>query len=345
MRKPVVLITGANGEMGHGLIQHFTRVDDHHIVALDLNALERELRQHCVASITGDILDKNLLQRLISEFEIHAIYHLAALLSTRAEYTPDTAHAVNVNGTLNLLQLAHEQSRWHGNSVKFMFPSSIAAYGLPDPQTKERAGKVRETDYNFPTTMYGCNKLYCEQLGRYFTHHYRQLAADQSGSGVDFRSIRFPGLISGTTLPTGGTSDYAPEMLHAAAQGRPYACFVPERARLPFMTMPDAIRAMAMLAAAPRERLTQSVYNIGAFSLTAGEVRDRVLRAFPTAQITFDVDLPRARIVDSWPGDVDDSAARRDWGWQPEYHADRAFDEYLAPTIARYYAEAARPIH
>ncbi|RMF79448.1 MAG: NAD-dependent epimerase/dehydratase family protein, partial [Planctomycetota bacterium] len=292
----------------------------------------------CVAAIAGDILDNNLLQRLVSEYEIHAIYHLAALLSTRAEYTPDTAHAVNVNGTLNLLRLAHEQARWHGNSVKFLFPSSIAAYGLPDRPTKQRAGAITEDEYNFPCTMYGCNKLYCEHLGRYFTRHYRQLAIEWAPSGVDFRALRFPGLISAVTLPAGGTSDYAPEMVHAAARGEPYACFVDEEARIPFMAMPDAIRALLMLAAADRERLTRVVYNVTAFNPSAGELRRKVLDAFPRAQITFSPDPPRNRIVDSWPADVDDSAARRDWDWSPQYDFDRAFDEYVTPTIARYYA-------
>src|SRR5690606_25778674 len=120
MRKPVVLITGANGEIGHGLIEHFAAAGQHDIVALDLKPPDERLAPRCAASIVGDILDHNLLQRLISEYEIHAVYHLAALLSTRSEYTPDTAHAVNVNGTLNLLQLAHEQARWHGNKVKFL---------------------------------------------------------------------------------------------------------------------------------------------------------------------------------------------------------------------------------
>ncbi|MEE8170557.1 MAG: NAD-dependent epimerase/dehydratase family protein [Phycisphaerae bacterium] len=171
MRKPVILITGANGEIGHGLIEHFGRDGGHAVVGLDLKPLDDRLRPHCHAAITGDILDANLLQRLVSEYEIHAIYHLAALLSTRAEYTPDTAHRVNVDGTLNLLKLAHEQARWHGNTVKFLFPSSIAVYGLPDRATKMEAGRVRETEWNFPTTMYGCNKMYCELLGRYFTRH------------------------------------------------------------------------------------------------------------------------------------------------------------------------------
>lgn len=340
MRKPVSLITGANGEIGHGLIAHFAETGAGHVIALDLKPIDETLAAACEASIVGDILDANLLQRLVSEYEIHTIFHLAALLSTRSEYTPDTAHRVNVDGTLNLLKLAHEQSRWHGNPVKFLFPSSIAVYGLPDVQTKDAAGAVRETEWNFPTTMYGCNKLYCEHLGRYYALHYRQLAAEQVSSGVDFRALRFPGLISGVTQPTGGTSDYAPEMIHAAAQGKPYSCFVRESARLPFMAMPDAIRSLVMLADAPVEQLKQRVYNVTAFSETAGQIRARVLKSFPGAQIDFQPDVPRARIVDTWPADVDDSAARRDWGWRAEYDAERAFREYLVPTISDFYRRA-----
>lgn len=338
MRKPVTLITGANGEIGHGLISHLASAGQQSIITLDLKPLDERLRPNVLAALVGDILDNNLLQRLVSEYEIHAIYHLAALLSTRSEYTPDTAHRVNVEGTLNLLTLAHEQSRWHGNPVTFLFPSSIAVYGLPNVAMKAKAGRVHETDFNFPTTMYGCNKLYCEHLGRYFAKHYRQLAAERKPSGVDFRAIRFPGLISAVTLPAGGTSDYAPEMLHAAAQGKPYACFVSPEARLPFMAMPDAIRALTQLAAAPAEKLSQLVYNIAGFSLSAAEVREMVLKAFPRAAISFEVDGARAAIVDTWPADVDDQPARRDWGWRAEFDAARAFNEYLVPTIARSYA-------
>lgn len=339
MRQPVTLITGANGEIGHGLIEHLSRAGGARVVALDLKPLDDKLRTAGATALVGDILDQNLLQRLVSEYEIHAIYHLAALLSTRSEYTPDTAHHVNVGGTLNLLTLAHEQARWHGNPVTFVFPSSIAVYGMPDPATKNRVGRVSEDQFNFPTTMYGCNKLYCEHLGRYFARHFRQLAAERDRSGVDFRAIRFPGLISATTMPAGGTSDYAPEMIHAAAQGKPYACFVSPEARLPFMAMPDAIAALVRLAAAPAEKLTRSAYNIAGFSLSGEEIRRRVLEAFPTARVTFEIDRPRAAIVDSWPADVDDTAARADWGWKPAYDAGRAFNEYLVPMISRHYRE------
>ncbi|MFQ5463243.1 MAG: NAD-dependent epimerase/dehydratase family protein [Phycisphaerae bacterium] len=337
LRKPAVLLTGASGEVGYGLIERFREATDREVIALDLKKLPREHREMCATAIVGDILDENLLQRLVTEYEIHAIYHLAALLSTRAEYTPEVAHRVNVNGTLNLLKLAHEQSRWHGHPVTFVFPSSIAVYGLPDVQTKTRAGAVKETEWVFPATMYGCNKAYCEHLGRYYTLYYRQLAAEAVASGVDFRSVRFPGLISAVTMPTGGTSDYAVEMIHNAARGEPYACFVSEETRLPFMVMPDAIKSLVRLAAAPAERLTRRVYNVTSFSMTAAELRDRAVAAFPNATITFKPDVQRARIVDTWPGAVDDAPARRDWDWSPDYDADRAFEKYLIPAIKGHY--------
>src|SRR5205814_8073095 len=136
-----------------------------------------------------------------------------------------------------------------------------------------------------PTTMYGCHKLSCEQIGRYYTRHYKQLLADAPARRVDFRCVRFPGLISALTTPSGGTSDYASEMTHAAARGEPYACFVRPDTTIPFMAMPDAVEAILRLTAAPREKLSRVVYNIGAFAPSADEVRRVVTRAFPAAGV------------------------------------------------------------
>jgi nucleoside-diphosphate-sugar epimerase len=239
-RKQVVLVSGAGGEVGDGLIHGLARKHHYDILALDLKEPPPATADKCAGRIVGDVLDERLLERLVSEYEIHAIFHLAALLSTRSEFTPETAHEVNVRGTLNLLKLAVEQSRWHGRRVKFLFPSSIAVYGLPSLAVKASCGPLREEDWLEPTTMYGCNKLYCEHLGRYYARHYRQLAVTSEVHGVDFRSLRFPGLLSAFTVPHGGTSDYGPEMVHAAARGEAYSCFVREDARIPFMAMPDA---------------------------------------------------------------------------------------------------------
>lgn len=337
MRKEVILITGAAGEMGQALINHLAEHGTNNILALDVNPVPDEIGKRCQQSLTGDILDEKLMARLVSEYAIPLIYHLAALLSTRAEFTPEAAHRVNVDGTLRLLQLAVEQSGWLGSSVTFLFPSSVAVYGIPDLETKIEVGAVKEHEWNFPTTMYGCNKLYSEHLGRYYARYYRQLAVAPRQHGVDFRSIRFPGLISAFTLPTGGTSDYAPEMLHHAAGHKPYNCFVREDTRMPFMAMPDAIKALTLLESAPQENLTSHVYNITSFNPSAGEILTLTRKAFPEAQVTFRPDIRRQKIVDSWPIDQDDGRARRDWGWAPDYDQGRAFDEYLIPNIGKQY--------
>lgn len=335
MRKKVILITGAIGEIGQALIKNLSQSSDNELLTLDLQRLPPELDGYST-HIQGDILDKYLMVRLVTEYEFDTIYHLAALLSTRGEFAPELAHQVNVEGTLGLLQIAAEQSQRRGRPVKFIFPSSIAAYGLPDLETKARDFDVREWDWNQPTTMYGCNKLYCELLGSYYNHNYQQMAESRPVM-LDFRAIRFPGLVSAFTLPAGGTSDYGPEMLHAAAKGTPYSCFVREDSVIPFMAMPDAITALWELSQAPPEQLTRDVYNITSFSLTAGEFRDLVLQAFPDAQIDFKPDMKRQGIIDSWPAGLNDKAARRDWGWKPAYDVERAFHDYLIPNIKQRY--------
>jgi len=337
MRKPVTLITGASGEIGHGLIERLVANGGSPIITIDLKPLESDLRRLVEREYVGSILEEHLLERILAEYEVDAVFHLAAILSTRAEFAPLTAHQVNVEGTLKLLDFAQAQGESHGRPVVFLYPSSIAAYGLPDLDTKQRAGRVVESDWNEPTTMYGCNKLYCEQLGRYYAHHYKQLAAEILSGKVDFRAIRFPGLISAFTIPSGGTSDFAPEMVHAVARGESYACFVRPDARIPFMAMPDAVDALLTLSRAPAAALTQSVYNITAFNPSAEEIRDLVVEGFPEAEISFVPDLKRQAIIDSWPADVDDSAARRDWAFSPRFALERAFEEYLIPNIRERY--------
>ena len=338
MRKPIILITGANGEIGHGLIRSLSKKAREDRVGLDLDVLDKSIRPFVQESIQGNILERNLLARINAEFEVSAIYHLAAILSTRAEFSPMTAHDVNVGGTINLLHLAMEQSLSQGRPVKFFFPSSIAVYGMTDIDTKNSAGPVSEDDYRHPETIYGCNKLYCENLGIYFSRFYKRLSAESSRGRVDFRSIRLPGLISIHTLPAGGTSDYAPEMIHSAAQYIPYQCFVREDSALPFMTMGDAIKAILQLMEAKEDSLSRSVYNVTSFSPSAAEFRKKTLTYFPEAKIDFIINKKRQSIVDSWPAQVDDSKARNDWDWEPEHDFDSAFENYLIPEIKKRYS-------
>ena len=338
MRKPVVLITGAGGEIGHGLIAQLSTSKQRAIVTLDVSPLDPDVGRLVDREITGSILDRAVLERILAEYRVELVFHLAALLSTRSEFTPVTAHQVNVEGTLNLLEFAQHEAESHGQRVVFIYPSSIAAYGLPSVADKARAGRVKEDEWTHPRTMYGCNKLYCEQLGHYYARYYKQLAAETASGRVDFRCVRFPGLISALTVPSGGTSDYAPEMIHAAAKGEAYECFVRPDTRIPFMAMPDGVDALLTLAAAPRDALSRTAYNVGALNPSAEEIRDVVLAAFPDATITWETDVKRQGIVDSWPADVDDSAARDDWGFAPRYDFHRAFSEYLIPTIRKRYA-------
>jgi nucleoside-diphosphate-sugar epimerase len=338
MSKPVVLVTGANGEIGRSLLERLYASGRYSVVTVDLTPLPERLRGLCLETYAGNIMDRYLLDQIAAHHEIEVVFHLAALLSTRGERDPELAHQVNVEGTLHLLRVSQNQSQRLGRPVRFIFPSSIAVYGLPSVAEKARAGRVPEELWTLPITMYGCNKLYCEHLGRYFTSYYRQLGALANAARLDFRSLRFPGLISADTVPTGGTSDFGPEMLHAAAQRKPYASFVGPEAKIPFMAMPDAVRALLGLLEAEREQLTQTVYNVAGFSVSAGEIAQRVKRAFAGAEISYAPDAVRAKIVDSWPEDLDDSRARADWKWAPAYDVDRAFEEYLIPRIRQRYA-------
>jgi nucleoside-diphosphate-sugar epimerase len=335
MRKKAILITGAAGEIGQALVEYLSASGDYTLLTLDLQQMPDRLDGRSI-HIIGDILDQKLFARLVTEYELDSIFHLAALLSTRSEFSPELAHQVNVNGTLNLLQLAADQSQQRGKPVRFMFPSSIAVYGLPDLVTKQRDFDVREWDWNYPATMYGCNKLYCEQLGSYYSKNYQQLA-ETTPTMLDFRSVRFPGLISALTVPSGGTSDYGPEMLHAAARGTSYRCFVREDSTIPFMAMPDAIVSLLRLWEAPRSALSRLVYNVTSFSLSAKQFLLQVQRAFPQAKVTFEPDYHRQGIIDSWPAGLNDKQAHQDWGWQPEYNVERAFDDYLMPNIRKMY--------
>lgn len=336
MRTPVALVTGACGEMGHLLLPALEK-KGYAVVAIDLATLPPSLASVCAESRVLSILETEALERLFREYAPEAVYHLAAMLSSKAEREPDAAHKVNVEATLDLYRMSRVVAQSTGRNVKFLFPSSIAVYGLPDAAAKNAAGALHEEDWIRPSSMYGCNKVYCEMVG---TYHSRR-AAKEGTPGLDFRAIRFPGLISAETLPSGGTSDFAPEMIHAAAQGKPYSCFVSEGSRLPFMTMPDAIDAFLRLEAAPAEALSVRSYNIRAFSPTAAEIRKATLEHFPEARITFEPVAFRQAIIDSWPGDVDDTKARRDWGHAPRHGLREALDDYLLPALLKRYSAGA----
>lgn len=334
-----VLITGACGEIGQALVQELSRRGGFKLVTADLIAPPPAIADLVAEHVQGDLVYKI---KTFYDYDFDVIFHLAASLSSKAEVATEEAHRINVEGTMQLLMLAAYRSEKYRKPVKFLFPSSIAAYGM-SLEEKRTVARVGEDQFNAPHTMYGCNKLYCEKLGIYYSRYCGQHHLDPDPPVMlDFRAIRFPGLISAFTLPSGGTSDYGPEMLHAAAQGRSYSCFVRQDTRIPFMAMPDAIKSLLMLTDASREKLSQVVYNVAGFALTAADFRDRAIKAFPGAQIDFAPNARRQGIVDSWPQDVDDSLARRDWDWKPDYSADAFFEDYFLPQIRKRYTAVAR---
>ncbi len=344
----IILVTGANGEVGHGLIKEINKqITVNKIIALDVNSLDSTLKENVDVFIKGSVTDRDLVAKIFQDYKIDMVFHLAAILSTTGEKNPELAHEVNVGGTFNLLSIVNQFASKNKRVIKFIFPSTIAVYGLPNLKLKTQNSKLKENEFLNPITMYGINKLYCENLGIYYSNHYGQLIYPERTcgeccrtnrrttcyKGIDFRCLRFPGLISADTVPSGGTSDYAPEMLHAAAKGIPYECFVRPDSIIHFMAMPDAIDAMLKLANTPKEKLTQKVYNIRGFSASAGEIEKMVKKNFPKANISYKINPERQKIIDSWSEDVDGSKAVKDWGWIAKYDFEKAFEEYLIPGI------------
>jgi threonine 3-dehydrogenase len=333
-----VLVTGVAGEVGSSLVQYLSRLGGATITGFDLRSPAPEVAALCSEIVLGDISDSGLAQQLGGTECFDTVFHLAGILSSGGERAPLKAHEVNVTGSLNILELARLQSEKRGTPVKVIFTSTIAAYGIPSLENKNALGTINETQALYPITMYGANKLYCESLGRYYSDHFGMLEGRADRVRVDFRAVRFPGLISAHTVPTGGTSDYASEMVHAAAQGLPYSCFVRPDTRLPFMMMPDAVRALVLLSEASAEDISQRVYNVAGFAPSASEIAGLVSRYFPDGAVAYSVNPIRQSIVDSWPADIDDSAARRDFGWSPVYTFEQGFAEYLIPAVRLRYS-------
>ena len=211
--------------------------------------------------------------------------------------------------------------------VKFFFPSAIAVYTIDNKNNKP----ITEEQFSSPNNMYGCNKLYCEKLGTYFSGYAK------GSQYLDFRSIRFCGIISAHTLPQGGTSDYAPEMIHNAFQDQAYTCFVGPKSCIPFMVMPDAINAIIQLMQTDKAKLTKIAYHIQSFAPMVQDIHDKIISIFPQFKLKYDIDVKRQNLIDSWPAALNQDSAVTDWNWKPEYNFDDAFDNYLIPNIKKKY--------
>ena len=330
-----ILITGVSGEIGQNLISDLSKNKNLKLIGLDKKSPPKEIVDKLHRFYKTNLLEFEKITKLIQLNKIRTVIHLGAILSTAAEKKPYLAHRVNVDATINLLNFASIYASNNNFKFKFIFPSSIAVYYLPSKNAKNKNPKIKEDDFLTPHTMYGINKLYCENMGIYYSNYVHEKSLV---SNLDFRSLRFPGIISATTLPTGGTSDYAPEMTHTAAKGKTYNCFVHPNTTIPFMTMPDAINALKMLASAPGRKLKSKIYNVSGFSASAKEFEKEVKRYFPDSSVNYTVDKKRQQIVDSWPKDINDQSAKKDWKWKPQHTFQKAFKDYLIPAVKERYS-------
>lgn len=331
-----VLITGVSGEIGQNLLETLSKSKNLKIIGLDIDSPPENLEKKLFKFHKTDLLDFAAIDKIIKHHKIRTIFHLGAILSSEAEIKPFLAHKINVGATMNLLRSSIQHAAKNTFNIRFIFPSSIAVYHMPTKGLKNSNSKVREDQFLKPSTIYGIGKLYCEQIGSYYSSN---LTGNGSGlPRIDFRCIRFPGIISATTLPYGGTSDYAPEILHHAAQNKEYECFVRPDTTIPFMVMPDAIKALIMITYAPESKLKSRVYNVSGFSVSAKEIEKETKRYFPDAKAKYSVNKKRQEIVDSWPRNVNDNAAKKDWKWKPDYTFKKAFRQYLAPAIREKYS-------
>lgn len=316
-----ILITGAGGQIGADLITRFVG-DGHQVIATDLKPRAADPATKGLTWRALDVVDAAAVDRVLHEEAPEVVYHLAAILSATGEKNPTLAYAVNQTGTWNVL----EGCRTRGVR-QLVFTSSIAVYGpgLPDPTPDDVP--------LYPSTMYGVTKASGEMLCAYYRARH----------GLDCRGVRFPGLIS-ASLPGGGSTDYALFMYVDGVRRGAYQAFARPDTRVPLMYMPDGVRALVELAAAPRERLTRSIYNIAGFSPRADEIAASVARAVPGVQITYAPDPLRQGILDSWPDALDDSLAARDWGWKAAYTLDAMTDD-LVPKIRELLAGGATLTH
>ncbi len=295
MSSKKILVIGALGQIGTDLTEALVHQwGPAQIVTADLRP------QGPKASLTHetlDVLDFQRLKQIVEQHHIQEIYHLAAALSAKAEQNPQWAWELNLKSLLNVLEIAKDKG------IKVFWPSSMAAFGPSAPQPAPQQCMMD------PTSVYGISKVAGEAWCAWYHRHH----------GVDVRSLRFPGLISWKTSPGGGTTDYAVDIFHSAVAARPYTCFLSEDTRLPMMYMPDAIRAIMELMDAPASCLTvRHAYNLTAMSLTPKELTEAIREKIPTFEIRYEPDFRQA-IADSWPEEIDDQVARRDWGWKPTF--------------------------
>lgn len=305
MSQTTILIVGANGQLGSVLTDALrSELGADRVIASDIRMSKPSEGPFELL----DILDQEQLHRLVRKYQVTEIYQLAAILSAKGEENPKLAWDINMNGLFNVLEVAK------ACGLKVFFPSSIAVFGSHTP----RQHTPQETIMH-PETIYGISKAAGENWCQYYHLKF----------GVDVRSLRYPGVIGYQSMPGGGTTDYAVDIYHSAVKGEDFSCFLESDTRLPMIYMPDAIRATLELMNAPAEEITvRTSYNLASMSFTPAEIHAAIQKHFPGFSIAYKPDF-RQKIAASWSETIDDTNARKDWGWQPEYDLASMTDDMI----------------
>lgn len=301
MRK--ILVIGSTGQIGSELTLLLREIygGDSVIAGIRKTKPSEKLSETGPCEVV-DALDREGFVSVVKKYKIDTVINMAAILSATGENNPMLAWDVNMNGLINVLEVAREF-----NMKQVLVPSSIAVFGPSTPADNTPQETVMK-----PTTIYGVTKVAGELLGDYYVKRY----------GLDVRGLRYPGIVSHETLPGGGTTDYAVAIYYEAVKNKRYTCFVKEDTRLPMMYMPDCLKSTIDLLQADFSKLRHHCdFNVGAMSFTAGELAASVKKYIPDFEISYQPDNRQA-IADSWPNSVDDSAAREEWGWKPDYDLD-----------------------
>ncbi len=311
-----ILVTGACGQIGSELVPALReRYGAGNVVATDIEETNPELRKDGPFEFM-DVTQRGAIGAVVDRYRVDTIYHLAAILSATGEKKPQLAWDVNANGLYKILEIARERQ-----VTRVFCPSSIAAFGPETP----RDNTPQETILR-PTTIYGVTKVAGELLGDYYFQRF----------GLDVRGVRYPGIISSQAPPGGGTTDYAVEIFYEAIKHKRYTCFLKEETVLPMMYMPDCIKATLDVMEADLSQLEHHTdFNLAAMSFSPAELVAEIQKHIPTFTCDYNPDFRQA-IANSWPRTIDDSAARREWGWEPQYDLATMVEDMLEKLGKRY---------
>ncbi len=304
-----ILVIGSCGQIGSELVPALReKYGNHNVIATGRRTPPPQILKEGGPFIYLDVLELNSLKKVLYEYEIDTIFHMASILSATGEKIPQTAWDINMNGLINVL----ETSRSY-NIKNIIWPSSIAAFGPTAPRENTPNITILQ-----PSTMYGITKVAGELLIEYYNKKYK----------LDIRSMRLPGIISSETLPGGGTTDYAVEIFYKAIKNKNYTCFLKENTKLPMMYMPDCNKCMIDLLEADASKLKRRVYNVTGMSFSAGEIAAEIKKHIPEFKIEYKPDF-RQEIADSWPKSIDDSLAREEWNWNPSYDLEAMTEDMI----------------